>query len=156
MTDAPEITTALMRGLAEDLAGAGLVRYAPGGGYPRDPAEHDEDASTFLPPAVQFQQMLADPPRSVSISFYDITSPADTTATAVSLQLRIRLGWEPLEGIDLLTALSRRLHQRQHAQLGNVHVSFIRRLSAGPMGPDEQGRPEFTSNYRFTGLSLTG
>lgn len=156
MTDTPEITTALMLGVAEDLAAAGLVRYVPpgAGGYPRDPAEDDEDAATFLPPAVQFQELLADPPRSVSIGFYDVSNPADTTAEAVSLQLRIRLGWKPLEGIDLLTAISRRLHRRQHVQLGSVHVSYVRRLSAGPIGPDPQGRQEFTANFRFTGLRL--
>jgi hypothetical protein len=149
MTDNPEIITALMLGVAEDLAGTGLVRYVPPGA-----GEYETDEGGVFPPAVQFQQMLAEPSRSLSIAFYDISSPADTTATAVSLQLRIRLGWEPLEGIDLLTALSRRLHRRQHAQLGSVHASFIRRLSAGPIGTDEQGRPEFSSNYRFTGLNF--
>ncbi|MFI1677064.1 minor capsid protein [Streptomyces sp. NPDC020607] len=127
-------TTALLEGVAALIAEAGLAVYQPNGAY------GDGETGIFL------HRMPEAPDRAYAITPYPVEDTGLTDVTD-GLQIRMRAGPDPREVLDMADAVRDLLHMRENTIVGGVRLSLIWRQSQAPMGQDEHGREELTSNY---------
>ncbi len=71
------------------------------------------------------------------------------------VQVRIRSGRDPRPGADLDDAVFGLLENARGYQLGGVPVVVSWRQSGTPLGQDDQGRAEMTSNYYLRAIRPT-
>ncbi|GAU67684.1 hypothetical protein SSP35_05_02510 [Streptomyces sp. NBRC 110611] len=128
-------TVDLLDGLARLLDSAGVGTYRPDGVY-----EASETAITIAatPPA---------PDRCICLSAYPVTDSPVLTDTTTGIQVRTRAGPDPREVDALDDAVFDVLHGAGPYQWGAAWVQLIFRASAVPIGADDSGRAERTSNY---------
>lgn len=127
-------TSSIVTGLAEILAAEGLGVYRPDGVYA------DDEIGIFL------HRMPEAPARAYAITPYPVE---DTGLSDVvdGVQIRMRAGPDPRDVLDMADAVRDLLHMREGVVAGGVRLSLIWRQSQAPMGQDEHGREELTSNY---------
>ncbi|WAL94000.1 minor capsid protein [Streptomyces sp. Je 1-369] len=127
-------TSSIVSGLAELLAAEGLGVYRPAGVYAPD------EIAIFL------HRMPEAPDKAFAITPYPVEDTGLTDVTD-GLQIRMRAGPDPREVLDMADAVRDLLHMREGTVVGGVRLSLIWRQSQAPMGQDEHGREELTSNY---------
>lgn len=130
----------LLEGLAQHLHESGVGTYSPDGSYPLD----------VIP--ITFGALSQQHEHAYCLTTYlDLPiGPAEATDTFV--QVRTRGGQHPLAGLDLTDAVRDALHDRRYLRLGRVTASHIRLDSFVPLGPDSNGRFEWTQNFQVTGV----
>lgn len=141
----PGYTRKLLVGIAELLDGEGIAKW-------RDP---DGPSPLYLADefGIVLQKPLpAFPARVISISFYMPEDSVQSDVATTRVQIKGRVGKNPLDALDAIDAIRDVLHRAQHHPFGEVVITGVRRESAGPLGPDANGMAEFSTNYRFTGL----
>ncbi|MEV2249406.1 minor capsid protein [Streptomyces sp. NPDC050147] len=127
-------TSSIINGLAELFAAEGLGVYRPAG------VVTDGETGVFL------HRLPEAPARAFAITPYPVEDTGQTDVTD-GLQIRMRAGPDPNEVLDMADAVRDLLHMRENTLLGGVRLSLIWRQSQAPMGQDEHGREELTSNY---------
>ncbi|MFE5591443.1 minor capsid protein [Streptomyces sp. NPDC056549] len=127
-------TASLLDGLGVLIDGAGIAVWRPDGVI--GPAEIGL-YSAVVP---------AEPDRAIGMTAYPVED-TDLTDAITGVQLRIRAGRNPGDVLDLADALFGLLHNRQHYELGGIHVALSWRQSQAWIGQDDHGRMELTSNY---------
>lgn len=127
-------TSSILDGLAAFLAAEGLGIYRPDGVYA------DGEVGIFL------HRMPEGPDRAYAITPYPVEDTGLSDVTD-GLQIRMRAGPDPRELLDMADAVRDLLHMREALVVGGVRLSLIWRDSQAPMGQDEHGREELTSNY---------
>lgn len=127
-------TSALTAGLAQLIAGAGLAIYRESGMY--EPDEH----------GITVGVMPAEPDRAMAITPYPVDDNSLTDAIT-ALQIRTRAGRDPRPLLDLSDGLFSLLHNREHFDVGGIHVALCWRQSEAWIGQDDHGRMERTANY---------
>jgi minor capsid protein len=135
------IATRLIEGVAQLLHDAGAVTWAP------------DDVWTAGPPPIFDTYYPDSPDVAATLATYYLGGDEPTFAgSMIMLQVKTRSSVEsPAAGTDLDDAIAQVL-------LGNwpivlvtgVTVSIIERASGTPIGRDEAGRHERTTNYRLT------
>jgi hypothetical protein len=135
------ITTRLIEGLAQLLHDAGAVTWAP------------TDVWSSGPPPI-FDTYYPDAPDVCgALATYDLGGDEPTFSGSVKMvQVKTRSTVEtPAAGADLDDAIAQVLMGNWPIVLGNgVTVSILERVSGTPIGRDEAGRHERTTNYRLT------
>ncbi|MEU6168093.1 minor capsid protein [Streptomyces tanashiensis] len=129
-------TTSLLEGLGVLIDGAGIAVWRPDGVI--GPGETGL-YSAIVPP---------EPDRAIGMTAYPVED-TDLTDAITGIQLRLRAGRNPGDVLDLSDALFDLLHNRQHYELGGIHVALSYRQSQAWIGQDEHGRMELTSNFYF-------
>lgn len=127
-------TSSIVTGLAELLASAGLGVYRPDGVYEAD------ETGIFL------HRLPESPDRAYAITPYPVEDTGLTDVTD-GVQIRMRAGPDPIEVLDMADAVRDLLHMREDTVVGGVRLSLIWRQSQAPMGQDQHGREELTSNF---------
>lgn len=127
-------TSSIVTGLAELLDSAGLGVFRPDGVY------EDDEVGIFL------HRMPEAPDKAYAITPYPVEDTGLTDVTD-GLQIRMRAGPDPRELLDMADAVRDLLHMREGLVVGGVRLSLIWRDSQAPMGQDEHGREEISSNY---------
>lgn len=127
-------TSQILTGLAELLAGAGLGVYRPDGVY------EEGEVGIFL------HRLPESPDKAYALTPYPVEDTGLTDVTD-GIQIRMRTGPDPSEVLDMADAVRDLLHMREGAVLDGVRIGLIWRQSQAPMGQDEHGREELTSNY---------
>lgn len=127
-------TSQIITGLAQLLDAAGLGVYRTDGVYA------DAETGIFL------HRMPEGPDKAYAITPYPVE---DTGLSDVidGVQIRMRAGPDPREVLDMADAVRDLLHMREALVVGGVRLSLIWRDSQAPMGQDQHGREELTSNY---------
>ncbi|MFE9906411.1 minor capsid protein [Streptomyces achromogenes] len=129
-------TSSLLDGLAALLDAAGIGVWRPDGVI--GPAE------TGIYRAV----VPDEPDRAIVLTAYPVQD-SDLTDAITGVQLRMRAGRDPDAVDGLADAVFAQLHNRQHYELGDIHVVLSWRQSQAWIGQDERGRMELTANYYF-------
>jgi hypothetical protein len=136
------IATRLIEGLAQLLHDAGAVSWAPTAVWvePAPPPIFD----TYYPDTPDVAATLA--------TYYAGGDEPTFSGSVVMVQVKTRSSVEsPRAGTDLDDAIAQVLLGNWPIVLGNgVTVSIIQRASGTPIGRDEAGRHERTTNYRLT------
>lgn len=131
-------TVPVLAGIAQYLAGAGLVRYNPTGVY----------TNTGLP-VVLFGQLPDSPDDAVLINLYNQDNTRDDGTPDYYLQLRFRTaGRDPRTTEALADAAFHHLHNLTHHTWSGVRVLSCRRHIRGPIDPDQNGRYTRPDSYR--------
>ncbi|MFJ6578369.1 minor capsid protein [Streptomyces sp. NPDC091368] len=129
-------TTTLIDGLGRLIDDAGIAVWRPDGVIS---AGETGLYDAIVPP---------EPDRAVGMTAYPVED-TDLADAMTGVQLRIRAGRNPGDVNDLADAVFGLLHNRQHYELGGIHVALSWRQSQAWIGQDEHGRMELTSNYYF-------
>ncbi|MEV4335765.1 minor capsid protein [Streptomyces sp. NPDC049590] len=136
----------LLTGIATLLAAEGIGIYAPDDVLPADGT------------GIVLGRVPDGPDRIIGLTPYPVADD-DTTDAITGIQVRMRAGTDPTDLVQLATDVFDALHNRQHYQLGGIHVVLSWRQSQAWIGQDDQGRMELTSNYYIrttrTGPNLT-
>lgn len=127
-------TSQLLTGLAALMEEAGLGVFRPDG------VIADGETGIFL------HRLPEAPDRAYALTPYPVEDTGLTDVTD-GIQIRMRAGPDPLDVLDMADAVRDLLHMRENTILGTVRLSLIWRQSQAPMGQDEHGREELTSNY---------
>ncbi|MFJ6566221.1 minor capsid protein [Streptomyces sp. NPDC091292] len=129
-------TSSLLDGIAGLLAEAGVGVFRPGGAI--------GDGETGI-----FRAVMPDQPdRAIGLTAYPVED-TDLTDAITGVQIRMRAGRDPDAIDDMADALWDALHNRQHYELGGIHVALSWRQSQAWIGQDAHGRMELTSNFYF-------
>lgn len=135
-------TTRLLIGLAEHLAGAGIVRWQDTGAY----------TPAGLPPV--FLRALGDAPDiAVALAAYGDPENEDAGLSDVvqAVQIRTRGTRDPVTVDDLADQIWDEIHGAEMLRLGTgdeqVATTLIRRRSTAALGIDASGRYERVCNY---------
>jgi len=132
-------TSTLLLGLAQHLSEHSIGTYQADG--------YSDDT----PFGIVFQTMPEHPARCIVLSFADTEDRPDVNLSSTFVQVRLRCGDNPLEGLDLIDRIRDLLHRAQHLTFGNVAVTNIVRTSSGPLGLTANNQHEFVSTFRVTG-----
>lgn len=130
-------TTELLVGLAELLNTAGAGVY-------RDGAYADDERG------IVFSHLPASPVQAIGITRY-MDLPGILAINQVMVQVRSRVSTNPFEGETLVDLIRDTLHRKTHVQLGSLRFNLIEQKSFAPLGPDKNGRFEYTQNFMLTG-----
>jgi hypothetical protein len=130
-------TSNLLDGIAGLLAEAGVGVFRPDGMVGAD--------ETGI-----FRAVMPDQPdRALGLTAYPVEDSEHTDAIT-GVQIRMRAGPGDVDAIDdLADAVFDALHNRQHYEVGGVHVALSWRQSQAWIGQDTHGRMELTSNFYF-------
>jgi hypothetical protein len=129
-------TSSLLDGIAGLLQEAGVGAFRPG--------EVIADPDTGI-----FRSVMPDTPeRALGLTAYPVADD-DTTNAVTGVQIRMRAGRDPDAIDDLADEVFNALHNRQHYELGGIHVALSWRQSQAWIGQDAHGRMELTSNFYF-------
>ncbi|CAM3459914.1 minor capsid protein [Stackebrandtia soli] len=129
------VTSALVEGVAEYLADAGVAEWNPTGGYPPDAA------------GIFIAAVPASPDRAVTITPYPVSIGYGTTDVTVGLQVRTRGTRDPRTLMSLRDAVFTALDGLSHRVLSGIHVAQIYWQSGAVLGLDANERGEHTDNY---------
>ncbi|MEX3206079.1 minor capsid protein [Streptomyces acidiscabies] len=129
-------TSSLLDGIGGLLAGAAVGVYRP------DDVITDPDTGIFR------GVMPDSPERAIAMTAYPVED-TDLTDAITAIQFRMRAGRDPDAIDDLADAVFDALHNRQHYQVGGIHISLSWRQSQAWIGQDAHGRMELTSNFYF-------
>ncbi|MFF7452097.1 MULTISPECIES: minor capsid protein [unclassified Streptomyces] len=127
-------TSSLLEGLAGLMESAGLGVYRPDGVY------GDDEVGIYL------HRLPEGPDKAFALTPYPVQDTGQTDVID-GVQIRMRAGPDPREVSDMADAVRDLLHGREDVVLGTVRLSLIWRQSQAPMGQDEHGREEISSNY---------
>lgn len=127
-------TSQLLTGLAALMESAGLGVYRPDG------VVEDGEVGIFL------HRLPEAPDRAYALTPYPVEDTGLTDVTD-GIQIRMRAGPDPRDVLDMADAVRDLLHMRENTLLGTVRIGLMWRQSQAPMGQDEHGREELTSNY---------
>jgi hypothetical protein len=130
-------TVDLLDGLARLLHAAGAGCYRPAGVY--HPGE-TAIAIAASPPT---------PDRVIVLTAYPVAESPALTDTTTGVQVRTRAGADPREVEQLDDDVFAVLHASGPHTFGTVRVSLLYRTSAAPIGADDLGRMERSSNYHL-------
>jgi hypothetical protein len=132
-------TVNMLTGLADVLnaSGAGVYR-GPTGTY------------TSAERGIYFSAMPPDAVQGISITRY-LDVPDIIAINHVRVQVLTRAGTNPLDGEAITDLVRDTLHDKNHVALNGVHVDRIRLESFTPLGPDDNGRFEYSQNFTLTG-----
>jgi hypothetical protein len=125
--------TDLLRGLAQYLADAGVVAYAPSAAV-----------ATLTKPIV-VGDLPDKPDTAVGLRAYSGT--ADDTTSDVVQPVQFWIRGRLTDVADLSDALFDALHGAVHLTIGGIRVTAARRVSSAPMGRDGAGREQQADNY---------
>jgi hypothetical protein len=128
--------TALLNGLAEYLAAAGVGTFRASGSY------QSGDSNPIFIGVVP-----ASPDRAVTLTGYPVEDSLNLSDSTQGVQVRTRGTKDPRTTSDLADAVFDALHGLEWIELGGIRVSQARRVSGSPLGPDENGRHERSDNY---------
>lgn len=129
-------TSSLLDGIADLLDEAGVGVFRP-------------DAVVSDPDTGIFRGVMPDTPeRALGLTAYPVED-TDLTDAITGVQIRMRAGRDPDAIDDLADAVFAALHNRQHYELGGIHVALSWRQSQAWIGQDAHGRMELTSNFYF-------
>jgi hypothetical protein len=129
-------TSSLLDGIAGLLDEAGVGVFRP-------------DAVVSDPDTGIFRGVMPDAPeRALGLTAYPVED-TDLTDAITGVQIRMRAGRNPDAIDDLADAVFAALHNRQHYELGGIHVALSWRQSQAWIGQDAHGRMELTSNFYF-------
>ncbi|MEU8473762.1 minor capsid protein [Streptomyces hygroscopicus] len=128
-------TTDLLDGLARFIAEAGIGVYRPTGVYTADEV------------GITITAVPDTPDQIIAITPYPVDDTSGTTDVLLGVQLRFRAGADPRAVIAREDAVYELLHEREHTEIGGIHVEIMWRQSGGWIGADSRGRQEMTANY---------
>ncbi|HEY8985674.1 MAG TPA: minor capsid protein [Streptomyces sp.] len=129
-------TSSLLDGIGALLDAAGIGTF--------DPDHVFVEGETGI-----FRGVMPDTPeRAIAMTAYPVED-TDLTDAITGVQFRMRAGRDPDAIDDLADALFDALHNRQHYQVGGIHISLSWRQSQAWIGQDAHGRMELTSNFYF-------
>ena len=132
-------TVNMLTGLAEMLNASGVGVYrGPTGTY----------ASTER--GIYFSTMPADAVQGISITRY-LDVPDILAINHVRVQVFTRAGTNPLDGEAITDLVRDTLHDKNHVVLNGVHFNRMVQESFAPLGPDANGRFEYSQNFTLTG-----
>lgn len=137
----PGYTRQVLEGMAQDLHDAGAGDY-------RGPDGVFTDDETVR--AIVFATMPDSPSEVISITRYD-DNPGILAINEVLVQVRSRVGTNPLDGEDLVDLIRDTFHRRTNVVYGTVRFNLITQESSGALGPDDNGRFEYSQNFKLTG-----
>ncbi|MFG2963585.1 minor capsid protein [Streptomyces sp. NPDC048288] len=129
-------TSSLLDGIASLLAGAGVGAWRP------------DDVIGPGETGIYRAVMPDTPDRALCLTAYPVTDD-DTTDAITGVQVRMRAG-PAADGVDdLADVVFDLLHNRQHYEVGGIHVALSWRQSQAWIGQDTKGRLELAANYYF-------
>ncbi|MFF5589731.1 minor capsid protein [Streptomyces hygroscopicus] len=128
-------TRDLLDGLARYVADAGIGVY-------RDTGVYAADEVGITVTAVPDQ-----PDQIIAITPYPVDDTSGTTDVLLGVQLRFRAGADPRAVLAREDAVYDLLHEREHTEIGGIHIGIMWRQSGGWIGADVRGRQEMTANY---------
>lgn len=137
------MTDTYTRQVLEGLAG--MLKTAGAGSYNGPTTPPDEGAR-----AIVFSFMPASPTQAISLTRY-LDVPGILAINQVRVQVHSRVGTDPLEGEDLVDLIRDTLHRKTHVTLGTLRFNLIEQESFAALGPDGNGRFEYTQNFTLTG-----
>lgn len=134
-------TTDVLEGMAHDLdaAGAGVYRGPDGVFAPGEEVR-----------AIVFSVMPDSPSEAIVLTRYD-DAPGILAINEVLVQIRCRVGLNPFDGEDLVDRIRDTFHNRTYVTYGAARFNRIVQESFGPLGPDDNGRFEYSQNFKLTG-----
>lgn len=127
-------TSDLIDGLAALLADNGIGVYDPAGVY--------QASDTGITVGI----MPDSPDRCLCLTAYPVEDTGLTDVTT-GVQIRVRAGRDPRDAGSLDDSVFDLLHNARGYQLGGVPVAVSWRQSSAPLGQDDKGRTEISSNY---------
>jgi hypothetical protein len=132
-------TVHLLTGLAQMLndAGAGVYR-GPTGTY------------TDAERGIYFSTMPATKAQGISLTRY-LDVPDILAINHVRVQVLSRTGSDPLAGEAVVDMIRDTLHDKNHIVLDGVRFNRMVQESFTPLGPDANGRFEYSQNFTLTG-----
>lgn len=135
----PGFTTDLIEGLADWLATqVSTLTWKPTQTY------------TATETGLYVWSLPATPDRGVALALYATDDGPIVGTDRVGIQLRTRGTRDIRTATDVDDAIFDVLHAAEHLSLGGIHVALARRISRLPMGVDDGGRHEVSSNYTLT------
>lgn len=147
---APGYIDACVRGLVQslDVAGIGVYREA---GYPAS-----EFPADGLVPVLTWTTLPPSPDRAISVRFYQEVPPVPAVGLVqVLVQVRVRTGGDPNEGLVLQGRIAAAWHEKALALPTGPRV-HLTGSGLAYLGADPNGRHEYTRNFRVDGDGLTG
>lgn len=110
-----------------------------------------EDGSAYKPGEnpVTFGRQHPTADTCVAVTPY-LDNPQAAHVTFTHVQVRTRCP-DYLDGLALVDSIRDLMHDRRYVDLGGVVVSRLRLYSFIPMGPDENGRHEWSQNFQLMG-----
>lgn len=128
---------ALMQGVAQLLAAAGVGTWQPAGVYA---------PGTDRP--VYIRAVPAQPDRVITVSHYPVSALPGVPDTVEGIQVRNRgPADDPRPADDDADAIRRVLDGLEHVDIAGMHVSLCRWQSGGVMGQDANRRWEMAQNF---------
>lgn len=134
-------TVSVLEGMAQDLASAGAGEYRGPDGVFGD----NEDVR-----AIVFAVMPPAPSEAIVLTAYD-DQPGQVAVNEVFVQVRSRVGSNPFDGSDLTDLIRDTFHRRTGVVYGTARFNLILQESFAYLGPDANGRLEYTQNFKLTG-----
>ena len=131
----PSWTTDVAAGLGQHLASAGIGTWRADGVYA--PGETGIVVKTMPP----------NPDRVIVISPYPVREAPAGSDITLALQVRCRGGQDPRDVDELADAVRDLLHGARNVILGPARCALVWRQSHAPLGADESGRWETSSNF---------
>lgn len=129
----------LLAGLAQRLAAAGAGTYRPTGGYTADET------------AIVFGELPAVGDRALALAVYAARDAIEQNLSTVRVQVLIRSAVNnSLDCGALAVAVFDALHASSGFAAGTAYVVQCNRVSAVPLGMDENKRYERADNYELT------
>lgn len=93
--------------------------------------------------------LVASLERCVGVTYYDIEQTEPMLGLIEAFyQVRVRLGVSGLEALRLTGKIRAALHEQSGIALGRARASLILAGNLADVGPDENGRPQYTVNFR--------
>lgn len=132
-------TVNMLTGLAQMLndAGAGIYR-GPTGTY------------TDAERGIYFSTMPAAAVQGISITRY-LDVPDIIAVNHVRVQVLTRAGTNQLDGESVVDLIRDALHDKNHIDLNGIRFNRMVQESFTPLGPDQNGRFEYSQNFTLTG-----
>jgi hypothetical protein len=132
-------TSDLLSGLAVLLEDAGIGEWHPDGAlYAADEV------------AITLRALPDKPDRALALAAYPLSDHPSENDSKLGVQVRTRgAGQDPRGADDLGDAVFEVLHGLTETVLGGVYVIQALRQSSAPLGRDESGRFEATSNFHL-------
>ena len=130
-------STDLLTGLAQYLEDAGIGTWAAGAAY--------SAAET----GIVLGTLPTEPANAIALMTYPVSDHVSLSDSVIGVQIRTRTaGQDQRTTDDLDDAIFALLHGSQHLVLSTgVHIVQCGRTSGAPLGQDESGRWERSSNY---------
>lgn len=132
-------TVQMLDGLAGMLAAAGAGVY-------RGPKAVYADTER----GIVFSTMPPKPDQAIAVTRY-MDLPGILAINQVRVQVRSRVSADPFEGEELVDLIRDTLHRKTHVTLGGLRFNLIEQESFAPLGPDGNGRFEYSQNFTLTG-----